>query len=495
MGSNQSSYKQILKATSLFGGVQVFNILITIIRTKFVAILLGPAGMGITGLLNITITFIGKLTNFGLGTSAVKNIAAAYGNGNIQRVSKVASILKRLVWATGILGSLLTFLLSSWLSEITFGNSDYTYSFIWISITLLFNQLSTGQSVLLRGMRKFRYLAQASMIGSIVGLITTVPLYYFFGEDGIVPGIVITSLSSLALTWYYANKVKLGTSIVSKEETLSEGKDMLRMGFLISLSGLITLGVSYLVRIFINNFGGLVEVGLYNAGFAILNSYVGMIFTSMSTDYYPRLAAVSQNNEQARNVINHQAEITLLIISPVILVFLVFIDLAVIILYSEKFVGVNEMIIWAAMGILFKTAGWAIAYIFLAKGNSRLFFWNELGMNCYMLIFNLIGYYFWGLEGVGVSFLISYVLYVIQVYTVSHKNYDFQFYKGPLKIFFFQLLLASICLFQSKMLENPYTYIFGSILIIISALYSFVELNKRIDLKSILNGFKNKFKK
>ncbi len=74
---NSGSYRQIMKATSIFGGVQVFNILISIIRSKVMAVLLGPAGIGILGLFNSTIVLLSSLTNFGLGISAVKDIAAA----------------------------------------------------------------------------------------------------------------------------------------------------------------------------------------------------------------------------------------------------------------------------------------------------------------------------------------------------------------------------------------------------------------------------------
>src|SRR5690606_9114456 len=135
---------------------------ISIIRSKFVAVLLGPAGMGIAGLLSSSISFIASFTNFGLGTSAVKNISEAHGSGNIDRVSTVLTVLRRLVWITGLLGAILTFIFSSWLSELTFGNSNYTYAFMWISITLLLNQISIGQNVVLRGLRKIRYMAQAS---------------------------------------------------------------------------------------------------------------------------------------------------------------------------------------------------------------------------------------------------------------------------------------------------------------------------------------------
>jgi O-antigen/teichoic acid export membrane protein len=159
MSEQQTSYRQIMKATSIFGGVQVFNIIISIIRSKFVAVLLGPTGMGIVGLLTSTSSLIGGLTNFGLGTSAVKNVAAATSTGNQIRIAIVVTVLRRWVWITGIIGVLFTLVLSPWLSELSFGNRDYTLAFIWISITLLFTQLSTGQLVVLQGMRKLQYLA------------------------------------------------------------------------------------------------------------------------------------------------------------------------------------------------------------------------------------------------------------------------------------------------------------------------------------------------
>lgn len=495
MPEEKSSYREIMKATSLFGGVQVFNILINIIRTKFVAILLGPAGMGIAGLLNVTLSLMAGVTNFGLGTVAVKDISAAHGSGNEMRLSQVAVVVRRWVWITGLLGAFLTLIFSSWLSELTFGNKDYTYAFIWISITLLLNQISTGQSVVLRGLRKLHFMAQASMIGSVLGLITTIPLYYFYGIDGIVPGIIMTSLSTLLLTWFYARKVKLKPVEVSKVRTLAEGKDMLKFGLVLSVGSLIGLGASYVVRIFISNIGGIDQVGLYNAGFAIINSYVGMIFTAMSTDYYPRLAAVAYSDKKCSFVINQQAEIALLILAPIIMVFLIYINWVVLLLYSSKFIKVHDMILWAALGILFKAVSWSIGFIFLAKGAKKEYFWNELITNVYLLALNLVGYYYWGLTGLGISIMLAYILYVFQVYFVAKIKFNFSFNEEFYKIFIFQLLLAVTCLSLVKLLDSPYSYIFGSLIIIISSLHSYKELDKRLDLKSILIGFRKKMNK
>lgn len=492
MSEKKSSYQQIIKATSIFGGVQVFNIIVNIIRTKFVAILLGPSGMGIAGLLNTTISLMAGFTSFGLGISAVKDISAAHGSGNKIRVSRIATVIRRWVWITGILGAVLTFLFSSWLSELTFGNKNYTYAFILVSITLLLNQISTGQNVVLRGLRKLSYLAQASTLGSLLGLITTVPLYYFFGIDGIVPGIIVTSVSSLLLTWFYARKVELKPVKVSKIRTIAEGKDMLKFGLILSVGSLIGLGVSYVVRIFISNVGGVDQVGLYNAGFAIVNSYVGMIFTAMSADYYPRLTTVADNVEKSNVTINQQAEIAVLILAPIIMLFLVYINWVVILLYSTKFIAVNNMIQWAAMGILFKAASWSIGFLFLAKGAKKVFFWNELVTNIYLLVFNLVGYYYWGLSGLGISLLLTYILYVFQVYFVAKIKFDFSFNIEFYKIFIFQVVMSAICLTVVKFFDSPYSYIFGSTIIIVSTWYSYKELDERINFRSILKSWRDK---
>src|SRR5690606_29959776 len=134
MLESKNSYRQVMKATSLFGGVQVFNILIAIVRSKFVALWIGPAGFGIISLLNSTLHLIGGMTNFGLDQSAVKDISFNYSSENPWQVSKTIHILKRLVWFTAIFGALVMIVGSPWLSEIAFESKEYTFSFIWISL-------------------------------------------------------------------------------------------------------------------------------------------------------------------------------------------------------------------------------------------------------------------------------------------------------------------------------------------------------------------------
>lgn len=495
MIKDHKSYSGIIKATSIFGGVQVVNIIIQIIRSKLIALLLGPAGMGINSILNSTIGLMEGFTNFGLRTSGVKNISEANASGDDLRISTIIIVIRRWVWFTGMFGTLITILISSWLSEIAFGNNDYAIAIACVAITILFNQVSGGQKVILQGLRKIKHLANAGISGSVIGLIISIPIYYYFRIEGIVPAIIIISIANMILSWYFSKNINFKTIKVTIHKTIIEGKEMLIMGFMLSLSGLITLGSTYILRIFISNIGGIEQVGLYGVGITILNTYVGMVFTAMSTDYYPRLASVAKNNEEAKAVINQQAEVALLILAPIINIFLVFINIVILILYSSKFIAINEMIQWAALGIFFKAVSWSMGFMFIANGDSKVFFYKELFVNIIIIICNISGYYYYGLEGLGVSYLIGYTINFIIVCLIVYNKYNIKYEKELFVILFVHLLLSVICFVIVKCYDKYYVYSIGSFIIVISTYYSFYEFNKRLDLKHIITMIKRKYNK
>lgn len=486
---DKSAYRSIFKATSLFGGVQVFNILIQIVKQKFIAILLGSTGMGISGLYTSATQLIQGLTSMGLSSSAVKDVAEANGSGDFQRISRVVTVIRKLVWITGLLGMIVVIALSPILSKSTFGNYDYTIPFIFLSVTLLFQQLSAGQSVVLRGMRRLKHMAKSSVLGSFFGLIISVPIYYFFGIDGIIPTLILSSITTLLLTWYFSRKIKIEKQKITTKQTFGEGKEMLKMGLVMSLNSILVLGVAYIVRIFIVRIGGTEEVGLYTAGFAIINTYVGLIFASLGTDFYPRLASVNKDNNKCRDLVNNQSEMNLLLLSPMLILFIVFAPFIVQLLYSSEFIPITSFMQWAMLGIVFQALSWSISYQFMAKADMKIYAINETIKNIIVLLLNVFGYLLWGLDGLGIAFTISYLFYFIQVLIVSKIKYNFFFRKDSVKLFIITSLLI-VSVFLSVFLINNYLkYIIESFLFLLSLIYSYRELNKRMALKEL---FKNR---
>ena len=202
-------YRQIFKATSIFGGVQVYNIIVGIIRAKVIAILLGPTGVGIISLFTSTIQLLNQATGFGVEQSGVRDIAEAYGTQDEKRISITFTVVRKIIWFTGLLGAIVCIIFAGSLSELTFGTSAHRWSFVILSGVILLTQLGNGQSMLLRGTRRIKELAKSSMLGATLGLLTSIPLYYFYGVKGIVPSLFLSSVFICSIYWLYARKLKV----------------------------------------------------------------------------------------------------------------------------------------------------------------------------------------------------------------------------------------------------------------------------------------------
>lgn len=484
--SQTSSYRSIFKATSLFGGVQVYQIIIQIIKSKFVAILLGPAGVGILGLFQSALDLVKNFTSFGLSGSAVRDVSVANSSNDIGRISRIVSVLRRLVVCTGLLGMLTTVIFSPLLSKGSFGSFDYTIPFIFLSVTLLFDQMSAGQKVKLQGLRKLKDLAMCSLIGVTFSLFITVPIYYWLGVKGIVPTLILNSIIVWLVSSIYSNRVNISAVKVSLKESFRQGREMIVLGLSMSISPILVTMVAYILRSYIQNVAGLETVGLFQAGFVIMNTYVGLIFNAIATDYFPRLAAVNKDNEKCSLEVSQQGEISAMILSPLLSICIIFMPFVLQLLYSDRFLAANDYIIWACVGMMFRLSSWVIGFLFAAKADSKLFVINEVSGNVYYLLFSVIGFHFWGLKGLGIAFALDYVCYFIQVLLIARSKYNFHFHKGFYRAFIPQLLLVCSCLLIVLLTQGWLKYLLGVIVIFISIYLSLSGLNKKLDIIGLI---------
>ena len=485
----RNSFRHVMKATSLFGGVQVFNILISIVRSKFIALFIGPTGMGIASLFNTTLNVVDAVTNLGLNRSAVKDISYAKENYEASKVARTIHVLKRLVWFTAVIGTVLMMITSPWLSEIAFESKEYTISFIWLSAALLFKQFTHSNLAILQGLQKLGNLAKANLVGNTVGLLITVPLYYFFRIDAIVPAIIIASLISFAITLYYTNKTKVEKVALTNKEAFSEGKEMINLGVTLSVSSVITLLAAYVIQIYISNEGGVDAVGFYNAGMVILNTYVGLVFNAMSTDYFPRLSAVSNAIEKVRNIVFEQAFIAVLLILPIIVIFVAFAPFIITLLYSQEFSPTVQFVSWGILGMLFKAVSFSLGYIIIAKGDSKVFIKTAIGFNITLVVMNIIGYTYWGLEGLGISYFIYFLIHFIVIWFITYYRYNFTFKKEFYYIFGISIVLCSLAFLLSNIEDDVLKYVSLSVMIIISSIFSVYHIDKKIEIRDLIQNF------
>lgn len=494
MSESQSAYRNILKATSIFGGVQVFSILVSIIRSKIIAVLIGPAGMGIAGLLNATLNLISGFTNLGLETSAVKDISQAKTTTK-DNVDRVVSVLSRILFWAGILGAFCTIVLSPWLSQLSFGNYDYCYAFILLGFAVFFKQLATTNTTILQGLREHAYFAKSNLFGNLFGLLLIVPLYYYWETDAIAPAIIVTYLILYLVTTFYIRKLALKKVHLSSGAIIQEGKSMLRFGFMLSLNSIYILIAGYILQIFISHIGNISEVGLFNAGFVIINTYVGLVFNAMGTDYYPKLAVLSGDQQKINTFVNQQIHVAVLLMAPIIILFIIIMPYMIIALYSVKFLPVIAMVKWGVLGMLFKAVSWSLGYIMIVKNDSALFIKTALLFNSLSIVLNLFGYYYYGLEGLGISSLVYYAIHLLIMIIIARKYYKVFFDTAFKKVFLYSILMCTAVFMLSYIDTNePLKYGTQIVIFLMALGYSGYQLNQKMDIKGAINQFLNRKK-
>ena len=482
---NRSLYRNSFAATLLFSGVQIYSIIIRVVKSKFVAVLIGPGGMGIMSLLQTTTETIAAATNFGLKTSSVKNIAAANRDGNQEVIAKTITALRRLILCTGLLGMLICAILAPVWSNTSFGNNTYVWSFVFVSVIILFDQLNNGELALLQGTQQKKKLARANIIGQTLNAVLTIPLYYIWGLQAIVATLVLGSLITFLISKYYTRKLNISHVEMTWKETLSMGLEMVKLGFFLSLQYLMSTIVVWIVRNYVSSIGGVEDVGLYSAGTSIVTTYVGLVFAAISTDYYPRLAA-TKNNQEMGEAVRAQAELLILMLTPLVMAFIVFCKPVIMILYSSKFLPIENMMYWSIGATMLQAMGWAIAWTLLAKAKPIYYFTNELIAMLWGLPIRLYCYYTWGLTGFGMATFICYGFYMIQVQIIAKKLFGLSYQLSLWRLFILLVIPIVLVVFLKLVLNDIAGQTVGSVVLVLVSLYVLYKLNQKMDLKSLV---------
>ncbi len=422
MGNN--GYGHILKYTGLFGGVQGLGILLNLVRNKFVAVLLGPSGMGLVSIYSTAMNFFSQATNLGLSFSAVRHLSEAFGCGDTAAMERTVRVVRGWVLLTALAGMLL-FLLASPLLSRVFSISDHTLDFALLSPIVAMTALTGGETAILKASRRLGNLAVVQIGTVVAALVVSVPLYWKYGMGGIVPVLLLVALATLVLTARCSLRL-YPLHLRGSKGLLGEGMGMVRLGVAFVLAGIMGSGAELAIRSFLNAWGCLDAVGLYNAGYMLTITYAGMVFSAMETDYFPRLSAVNHDREAVCLLANRQMEVSLLLVSPMLALLIVLLPVFVPLLFSDSFAPAVAMAQAATFSMYLKAASLPVAYITLAKGDSCAYFLLESAFDVAMVALVICGYRWFGLWGAGAALSAAHLFDLIIVVTYASVRYGYR---------------------------------------------------------------------
>jgi enterobacterial common antigen flippase len=467
-----TSHAEALKSTSIIGGSTVIVMLIRMLRTKVLAILLGPAGIGIEAIYDSVINLSKTAVDLGISSAGVRQIAAAVGSGSPTVIAITVLTLRRVCLVLGIIGAAGLFLLRESVGRLAFGNSDHGSDIGVLSIILLFGAVMGGQGALLQGMRRIGDLARMNMFGALVGAVLSIPIVYFWGRTGIPAYMVLGAGVGVFISWSYARRVRVESVKVSVRELTGEARSLLKLGVVFLASGLMTTGALFLLRIFVARQEGVVGAGQFQAASALSMVYVGFVLQAMGTDFYPRLTVVAGDNRRCNQLVNEQAEISILLALPGVLATLALAPWVIHLFYSSKFDKAAVILCWQVTGTFLQVNSWPIGFILVAKGRAAAFFWTDVASYSIYVVLAWIGLKMFGLPGTGMAFLGLYAFHWCLVYGIARKISGFRL--SPANVWLSLLGVATVAttLCTRLTLSEPWGTAVGCVLALATGLYT-----------------------
>jgi len=466
------TYRQIVKSSGVIGAASLAGIALGIVRTKAIALILGPTGIGLMGLYGSIADVVQSVAGMGVSSSGVRQIAEAAGSGEEERIARTATALKWIAPLLGLMGALTLLLFSRRISLLTFGTKHHTQAVALLSLAVLFTTIAGGQAALVQGMRRIGDLARMSVLGAIGGTAFSIPLVYFFGEKGIVPTLICVAATTIATSWWFSRRIKIPRITLRWRELKRETFGLLRLGAAFMASGFLALGGAYAIRIIIVHKIGLEAAGFYQSAWAIGGLYVGIVLQAMGADFYPRLTAIAKDHHECNRLVNEQAHISLLLAGPGVIGTLTFAPVVIALCYSTKFGAAVENLRWICLGMTLRIIAWPMGFILLAKGASTLFFLTDVAATAVHMSLAWLLIAKFGLNGAGTAFFGLYIWHALLIYTIVRRLTGFRWSAENLRLAAMFLPLVTLVFLQFYWLPFWLATGIGATALLISGYYS-----------------------
>jgi PST family polysaccharide transporter len=422
---DRSSYRRILKSSLVIGGSSTTNILISVVRTKILAILIGAGGIGLIALYSAAMSALSGVFSMGLGTAGTREVAATCDDhGGRQAIVRRALFATTFVLAAA--AGLLVWFGSDFLSHLA-GSQVDADAMRWLAVGVCLSVATTSQAALIQGMRRIGDMAKIAVLGSAVSSALGVALIWRWGAAAILPYVISGPIIGFLISWAFVLRLpKPPAGAIRIPELARIASKLLRLGAAFVAAGLVSSLVTLWIRVHVGKTLGTEAVGHLQAAWAISMQYIGFVLGAMSADFYPRLTAQIEKPEAAAAIINEQTEIALLLCAPIFIAVMAAAPAIIQLLYASDFGPAADVLRWQILGDVLKVVAWPLGFVMLAAGDGKTFFWLESASYLVMgaAVWLLVPYA--GLSATGISFAVCYCFYLPAVYLLGRRRIGFR---------------------------------------------------------------------
>lgn len=376
MTKESSSHRHILWATSLIGGATLGALIIGLARNKAVALIGGPAAIGLLGLFTAIVSMGSSAALFGLNTSAVRQLSRHADDPD--EAARTRRAIWTLVLPLAVIGGAGIWLARNPLASFSAGSSSYATAVGWLSLGVIAAVLSEIQLAVMQSYGRIADLARVRLWGSLVATVLGVLAVFQWGLAGIVVAVIASPvIAALLAFWLGRNLPPSHWRRIAHEPLADHWSALARIGAIVMLTSAVASATQLSVRALITHQLNLDAAGLFHAASSIMWVNLSLVLNAMAADYYPRIAK-ADGAAAMSDILNSQLHVTLMLAAPALAATCALAPLALTLLYSSAFADSSLLLRLLTTAAVLRVAIWALGFILLARGSSASYLLGEL---------------------------------------------------------------------------------------------------------------------
>ncbi|MEZ5818107.1 MAG: hypothetical protein R3D44_13585 [Hyphomicrobiaceae bacterium] len=473
------SFKSLVRSTVLLGSTTAATTLVSILRVKALALMVGPAGLGLLGVLAGIASAGTTIAALGSDTSGTRQIALS--REDAAAFARVRRMLALVAALHGLVSVIAIWFLRHNLAAWMLGNAAYADEIGLVGIAVALSLVAGLQIAQLQGLGRVTDIARINLQASALGTVLGLSAVWSLGLGGIV--LLVLAQPAIAAVLALRRTASLSPAkapALSARMLIVDWARAIAHGVPYMLSFLMLALVPLAIRALVIRELGIEAAGHFHAAWTMSVIYVGFLLNAMSADYFPRLTALVGNQPAATQLINDQVRLGLAIGGVAMIVILAGAPVLVPLLYSRAFSPTVEIVELQAFGNLMKIAGWPIAFLAMARGRAMQFFLVELAWSLLLLLLVWLGLPHLGLAATGAAFAVACLFFLTLQVTLAYLTFGFVLERGAmlmLLVFAMAGVITLIAARHSALLQA----MTGGLLAVILGLASLRFILARID--------------
>lgn len=401
----------IVKVFSLNAMSTFIRMLAGMISVKVVALIIGPAGIAVLGQLKNLESILLGLANGGINNGITKYVAE-YKDDESAIKLYISNAFKITLIATFAVAIVLIFGCQQ-LSSLILLTDEYYYVFLVFGFTIILYTLNLLLISILNGYKQFKKYVIVNICGTIFGLIYSVILVVVWGLPGaMINTVTYQSVIFFVTLWLCRKLPWMNREFFNKQ--LSRSIVRKYLGY--SVMTLTTLALAPVSRMLLRGYVitniSATEAGIWEGINSISAMYLSVITTAFSIYYLPRLSELTEQKDLHNEIIRCYK-----VFLPILLLICVAIYLlrhfAIWLLFTSEFQSMEGLFAWQLAGDFFKICSWMLAYIMVAKAQTKMYISTEIIFTLFYVAVAFFCLKLNGILGLVQGYFINYIIYMI----------------------------------------------------------------------------------